>query len=87
MILRNSKGFLQMCKKFTLVEQGNVTLREQRNVTIEIIFPHREYYKLQSFAERIPLNFSESFVQANAVLDTDILPPLLLTLGNNQEML
>ena len=54
-----------MCKMFTLVEQGSVMiahrLREQRNMIIEIIFTYREYYKLLSFTERIPLNYSESF--------------------------
>ena len=62
MILRNSKGFIQMCKMFTLAEQGNVmiVLREQRDAMIETIFTYEEYYKLQSFTERIPLNFSGS---------------------------
>jgi len=46
---------------------------------IEITFTYREYYKLLSFTERIPLNFPESFCTGlYAVLDT--LPPLLLTL-------
>ena len=65
MILRNSKEFLQVCKMLMLAKQGNVMiahqLREHRNIIIEIIFTNREYYKLLSFTERIPLNFSESF--------------------------
>ena len=48
---------------FTQAEQGNViiSLREQRNVMIETIFTYGEYYKLQSFTEKIPLDFSGSF--------------------------
>ena len=66
MILRNSKGFLQMCKMFTLLEQ--------RNVMIEIIFTYRECYKKNSFE-----CFRIILYRAYAV---DTLRPLLLTLVN-----
>jgi len=52
--MRNSKGFLQIYKTLTLVEQGNVHLKRVLQIT--------EFYRI------IPLNFS--FIQVYAVLDT-----------------